>query len=251
MQVIDDSFEILNDQNFVFYQGFFMQEAAEDFKNLLTEANIQSVVEETKYFGERVIFGNVNQFPYVLKVLKSDLSSIPTAIQSSLEKQPLSYFENHPLNSLDNSELQKLLENTSGESYETQFTAIKILNLRGLTVDNKTIQILIENPNKVGTKSNKISKTKLALTFLMMLSGVIISWIIILISVLIFLEYAFGKSYDVSGKKALTYDKTTRSISKTFLLIGLVINIFSISYLYSYQSHLFLRFFNTPFLSVI
>lgn len=249
MQVIDDSFEVLDEQNYTFYQGFFTQEAAEDFKNILTDANIHSIVEEIKFFGERAILGNVNQFPFVLKVLKSDIPSIPNAIRSSLEKQPLAYFENHPLNGLETNELHNLLENTDDETYETLFTVIKILELRGIAVDQLSIQSILNKSNGTETKSKNIGKTRLTLTFLMMLSGVIISWIIILITLLIFIEYAFGKTYDASGRKVLAYDMATRNISKAFLISGLMINILSIAFLYHYKSHLFLSFFNTPFLS--
>lgn len=249
MQVIDDSFEIFDDQNFIFYQGFFTKDAAEDFNNMLSASNIQSIVEESQYFGERVILGYVNQFPFVLKVVKSDFSKIQDAIQSSLEKQPLSYFENHPLNSLTNNELQKILENTEGEAFETRLTAIKILDIRGAAVINQNVQFLLENTKKAGIKRKEIGKQRLVFTFIMMVSGVLISWIVILITTLIFVEYAFGKSYDDSGIKVLMYDNKTRRLSKVLLLLGLLFNILSINYLNTYKAHLLLSFFNTPFLS--
>lgn len=246
---IDDTFESLNPENYIFYQGFLTKEAADDYKKMLDEYQINNILEETKNVGERVIIGDLNRLPYILKVLKTDFYKIPEAIKFSLEKLPQTYFESHPLNILNSNELMKIVDNFNDEAYEEFYTAIKLLSLRGLDISAEKIELVMNKKSSNDIIGKKISLMKLLLILFIMIMGIFMSWIVIIICILIFCEYIFGKRNDKVGKRIFTYDVRTRSISKTFVLVGLLINLLSILYFINYKPEMLIGLFNTPFLS--
>lgn len=245
----DDLNAVGFDPVWVFYKGYFTEIAARDFADTLSLSNIDYKLEQPKNYGEKIILGNVHHFPYLIKIKQEDFVKIPDAVRYALGKQPESYFHDHPLNQLSAAELYNTFETFNGENHEEFFTALRILELRGVKIDDGKINSTLYKNTLPSVKPIEIDTTKIYITFICLVVGAFISWLVILICVIILLNNMYHTRYDAKGRKMLSYDDKSRKLSRILLIIGLFLNCISIYFMTQKNILYLFKFLNTPYLS--
>jgi len=131
--------------NFVTYQEFVSKEEASGVLQLLEENNIEFIFEKDSTFFDPTLLNNSMSKHFCLKIRQEDFDKFDKIIYSSMEESLANVEEDYYLFEFSNEELFDVLSKNDEWSKFDFFLARKILNDRGVNLENHSIENLKEN----------------------------------------------------------------------------------------------------------
>lgn len=215
------------EDNFEFYRSFQFEEDATPFIELLKENEIPYEFNGSETIITEAIVGSSNYPKFVLKILRSDFSSVNSIIEKEVLKNSADFHE-HYLNDLTDHELLAILRKPDQSSIEDITITKELLKRRGIPIDPSALVEMKQERLSILQKGKDENVSWMFLFFLLLVATSIFFNMFFIIGTIGFAwHYWKDKSTDIDGNKFYTYNEQTRKngirfgISSIVLTIGL------------------------------
>ncbi len=215
--------ENLGEDKFEFYRSFQFQEDALPFIDLLKENEIPYKFDGSETLITEAIVGSPNYPKYVLKILRSDISTVNSIIEDEVLKNAADFHE-HYLNDFTDHELLAILRKPDESSIEDITITKELLKRRGIPIDPSALVEMKQERLYELQKGKDENIGWMLLFYLSLIATSLFFSIFFVIGIVGFsLHYWKDKSTDIDGNKFYTYNDKTRKNGIMFGLFSLIL----------------------------
>ena len=214
------------EDNFEFYRNFQFQEDAIPFIELLKENEIPYKFDGSETIITEAIVGSPNYPKFVLKILRTDFSTVNSIIENEVLKNSADFHE-HYLNDLTDHELLAILRKPDESSIEDITITKELLKRRGIPIDPSALEEMKQERLVELQKGKSENIGWMILLFLFLIAtSIFFNMFFIIGTIGLSWHYWKDKSADIDGNKFYTYDEQTRKNGITLGVISVVLTIF-------------------------
>jgi len=221
------------DDKFEFYRSFQFQEDAQPFIDLLKENEIPYEFNGSETLITEAIVGSPNYPKFVLRVLRSDITTVNSIIENEVLKNAADFHE-HYLDDFTDHELLAILRKPDESSIEDLTITKELLKRRGIPIDpSALVEMKQERLNEL-QKGKEENVGWMLLFFLFLIAASLFFSLFFLIGIIGLSWYYWkDKSADIDGNKFFTYNEKTRKNGILFGVISIIL-FFTLAILLTY-----------------
>ncbi|MEM9547182.1 MAG: hypothetical protein AAGA77_14470 [Bacteroidota bacterium] len=206
----------------VFYKHIELDAELEELRSIFEKNNIYYEVSSPETIIDKSIVGSGMFAKYTLKLLPKDFNKANKLIRNSLESMGLNIEDFKHLEDLDNNELLEIIENPRDWSVEAEIVARKILEKRGIKINEQAIINKRENKKLEFQNGKSVSGMIQFLYFIAIVLGFYLSVAFIIAGIGMGYYYAYGTRVDEEGNKFFVYNEKARTNGKFIFYIGIL-----------------------------
>lgn len=213
----------LGDDKFEFYRSFQFQEDALPFIDLLKENEIPYKFDGSETLITEAIVGSSNYPKFVLKILRSHISTVNSIIENEVLKNAADFHE-HYLNDFTDHELLAILKKPDESSIEDITITKELLKRRGIPIDPSALVEMKQERLHELQKGKEENLGWMLLFFFSLIATSLFFNIFFVIGIIgLGLHYSKDKSTDIDGNKFYTYNEKTRKNGFMFGVVSLIL----------------------------
>ena len=207
--------------DFVLFQSFLSEEEALPFIEIMKENEIEYQVEKFKEPLDGVIAGEIVRDQFYLKIKSLDFPKANKVIDKVILENISSIDKDYYLFSFSNDELLEVIKKPDEWSRQDFLIARKILDERGLTINDEEV--------------NKIKSTRIKELAIQdkeprgtIVAGYIFAFLFSIVGIFFGLAFLVTKKTLPDGSRVFAYNESTRNHGKAIFIISIAMIIFYI-----------------------
>lgn len=214
-----------------FYKHIENQQDLEVVQNVLNESQIKFEIESSEILIDEVIMGQSLMPKYTVLLEPKNFKIANELIEEYYEKQIAKDASSDLLESLDNKELLEVVLNPNDWSMEAVVLAKRKLKSEGVNLTQlETDRIAKGNEKEFNKKASRLVQYGY---FLCVAFGWYFTILFLLAGYGMGYYYSYGKMTDREGKQQYVYDENSRSFGKKILIVGTLLMIIQIIFLWN------------------